>query len=91
MKTTNEENKKILEIINQTKDNTIIIKVKPKSSRSGIKYNQETNNLDAYLHSIPENNKANLELIKIFKKQLKLKIEIISGFKSKQKKILIEK
>lgn len=63
------------------------IKVKPKSSKSEIIF--EENNVIAYLKSIPDENKANEELVKLFKKQLKLKVELIKGFKSKNKKIKI--
>jgi len=69
--------------------NTILIKAKPNSSKSNLEWDEDKNIFNAYLHSIPDDNKANEELIKLFKKELKLKVEIISGFKSKNKKVII--
>jgi uncharacterized protein (TIGR00251 family) len=63
----------------------IEIRAKPNSSKSQIEYDE--GNIIVYLNSIPDNNKANEELVKLFKKQLKLKVKIIKGFKSKNKKI----
>ncbi|MFW6286208.1 MAG: DUF167 domain-containing protein [Nanoarchaeota archaeon] len=65
----------------------IDIKAKPNSSKSQIKW--EDNKFIVNLISIPDNNKANEELIKLFKKQLNLRVKIIKGFKSKNKKIEI--
>lgn len=67
----------------------IEIRAKPNSSKSELVWNSETNKFDAFLHSIPDDGKANEELIKLFKKQLKLKVELISGFKSKDKKVKV--
>lgn len=71
------------------KGDVIVVKAKPNSSKSLLIWDSETSTIAAYLHSIPDDNKANDELVKLFKKQLKLKVEIISGFKSKNKKIKI--
>lgn len=68
---------------------TIIIKAKPKSSKSELVWDKENKKIVAFLHSVPENNKANEELIRLFRKNLKLKIEIISGIKGRDKKIKI--
>lgn len=67
----------------------IEIKAKPNSSKSELIWDHEKNKMLAFLHSIPDDNKANAELIKIFKKQLKLRVELISGFKSKDKKVKV--
>jgi len=67
----------------------IEIKAKPNSSKSLIEYNITNQKINVFLHSIAADDKANLELIKLFKKQLKIKVEIISGFKSRIKKIKI--
>lgn len=64
----------------------IKIKVKPNSSKSEIQYD---NGYIAFLKSIPKYNKANDELIKLFKRKYKLKVEIVSGFTSKNKKLKI--
>ena len=65
----------------------IDIKVKPNSSKSELYFSNELN--IAYLKSVPIENKANEELIKLFKKEYKTKIEIISGHTSKNKRIKV--
>lgn len=75
--------------LNFVKNNIYELKIKPNSSKSEIVFNSNSQKIDVFLHSIPQDNKANLELITLFKKKLKLKVEIISGFKSKNKKIKI--
>ena len=65
----------------------ISIRVKPNSSKSQLIFSNELN--IAYLKSVPIDNKANEELVKLFKKDYKVKIEIISGHTSKSKKIKI--
>ena len=65
------------------------IKVKPNSSRSEIIFDEEKKLIIVFLKSPPVDNKANLELIKLFKKKYKLNIEIIKGAVSKNKLIKI--
>lgn len=67
----------------------IIVRAKPNSSKSEIVWNEEKERFDAFLHSIPDDGKANAELLKLFKKQLKLKVELISGHKSRDKKVKV--
>lgn len=67
----------------------IEIRAKPNSSKSLLEYNSQTGKINAFLHSIPDDGKANSELVKLFKKQLKLKVQIISGFKSRDKKVKV--
>ncbi len=67
---------------------TISVKVIPHSGRTELK--EENNQLKLYLKSPPEKNKANLELIKFFKKELHLNVEIISGLKSREKVLRIK-
>jgi uncharacterized protein (TIGR00251 family) len=62
--------------------------VKPNSPKTLLKEFDESRS--AFLmdvHAIPENNKANIEIIKYFKKNYKIDIVIISGFTSKKKRI----
>lgn len=69
----------------------IEIKVTPKSKSSKILLDK-SGRLCAYLTSIPENGKANYELIKLLSKLIKVpqsSIEIISGLTSRLKKIKI--
>jgi len=63
------------------------VRVKLNSSKSEII--TEEDKIIIYLHSMPIDNKANQELIKLFRKQLKLKIEILKGLKSRNKTIKI--
>ena len=43
----------------------------------------------AFVHSPPEDGKANDEIIKLFKKQFKLKVELIYGFKGRNKRFKV--
>jgi len=64
------------------------IKVKPNSSKSEF---NEKNSL-AFLKSHPQNNKANIELIKLLAKHFKVpssKVKILKGLTSRQKTIEI--
>ena len=64
----------------------IRVRVKPNSKKQEIK--KINNNYIINLKSKPENNKANIELIKLLSKELKLpskNIKIIKGMKSKDK------
>lgn len=64
------------------------IKVKPNSTHQNIKKISETE-YNIALKSNPENNKANLELIKLLKKYFKKPVKIKSGFTSKNKRVEI--
>ncbi len=68
-------------------NNLIKIKVIPNSSQT--KLIEENNQLKLYLSAIPDQNKANTQLIKFFKKQFKLNVEIKSGSKSRNKVLRI--
>ena len=63
------------------------VKAKPNSSKADIEFDGDK--LIVHLTSIPDNNKANEELVKLFKKKLKLRVKIIKGLKSKNKQIEI--
>ena len=67
----------------------IEVKAKPNASKSEIIF--ENNKINVVLKSVPDDNKANEELLKLFRKQLKVQVEIVSGFKSKNKRIVIKK
>ncbi|MBS3170356.1 DUF167 domain-containing protein [Candidatus Woesearchaeota archaeon] len=64
------------------------IKVKTGSGKSEIVRKEE--GYVAFLKSPPEHNKANLELIKLAKKQFQSEVRIVSGLKSKTKIIEID-
>ena len=62
----------------------IKVKVKPNSKKQGIiKINE--NEYVVYLKSKTENNKANIELLKLLKKYFSKEVKIIRGLKSKYK------
>lgn len=65
----------------------IKIKVKPNSGKQEIVKNEK--NYIICLKSAPENNKANIELIKILKKYFGKPVKIKSGFTSRNKIIEI--
>jgi uncharacterized protein (TIGR00251 family) len=67
----------------------IYIKVKPNSSKQEIKKISEKEYL-ASLKNSPEENKANLELIKIMKRYLKKNVRIITGLRSRKKILEVE-
>ncbi|MDP3698446.1 MAG: DUF167 domain-containing protein [Nanoarchaeota archaeon] len=70
--------------INKYIDNgRLKIKVIPQSGRTELK--EENGKLKLYLKSAPEKGKANIELIKYFKKEYKLSVRIKSGETSRQK------
>ncbi|MBT3835657.1 DUF167 domain-containing protein [Candidatus Woesearchaeota archaeon] len=63
------------------------IKVIPNASQT--KLIEENNQLKLYLSAIPDKNKANIQLLKFFKKEFKLKVEIKSGARSRNKVLRI--
>ena len=66
------------------KDNKISIHVIPNASATEIK-DISGNIVHIRIAAPPDKNKANAELIKFFKKEFKLKVQIISGEKSRDK------
>ena len=65
----------------------IKVKVKPSSGEQNVE--EKESFYLVKLKSAPENNKANLELIKLLKKYFKKEIKIKSGFSSRNKIIEI--
>jgi len=70
-------------INNYIKNNLLRIKVIPNASRTELK--EVNNQLKLYLQAVPEKGKANQAIIKFFKKEYNLKVEIKSGSKSREK------
>ena len=63
-----------------------IIQVKVKSNQPETKITKQENNiLYIDIKTKPEDNKANIELIKFFKKELNKDVKIIKGLTSKNK------
>ena len=69
------------------KHNIFTLRVIPHASHTRLI--EENNRLKLYLTAVPEDSKANLQLIKFFKKEFKLNVKIISGLKSRIKVIEI--
>ena len=61
----------------------IKVKVKPNSKEQSIE--KKENFYLVKLKSLPKDNKANLELIKLLKKHFKKEVKITSGFTSRNK------
>ena len=65
--------------------------VKARAKRSEIvKYDTERKAYIVNIKAPPEDGKANLELIKLFKKMFKKNVKIIKGLKNKEKLLLID-
>lgn len=74
----------------RSNNNIIQIKVIPKSSENKIIFENENNLIKVKVREIPENGKANVAIIDLFHKNLKIpksNIEIISGHTNSIKKI----
>ena len=70
-----------------SKDNLLRLKVVPHASKTELV--EDNNQLRLYLKAIPEKDKANLELIRFFKKEFGLRVEIESGRKGREKVVRI--
>jgi len=79
-----------MQIQDYIKNNSLAIIAKPNSPKTEIiRWDNEKQALRVNVRSKPENNKANIELIKFFSKLLKKRIEIIKGFKNREKLLRI--
>ncbi|MBI4140226.1 DUF167 domain-containing protein [Candidatus Woesearchaeota archaeon] len=67
-----------------TKKLTVVAKPNKKENRI-IYHNTATNTMTVEIAAPPDKNKANKELIKFLSKELKKKIRIINGLRSKEK------
>ena len=72
-----------MDISKHLENGKLKIKVIPHSGRTELK--EENGKLKLYLKAAPEKNKANLELIKFFKKKYELSVRIKSGETSREK------
>lgn len=64
------------------------VKVVPNSNETMLV--EKDGQIRIHLKATPEKNKANLELIKFFKKRFNLRVEIISGLKARKKVLRIK-
>ena len=74
----------------QQKDSNIVISVTVKTNQPNQNIQFKENKIYVYLKSTPQNNKANIELVKIFTKKLKRPVTLKTGHKSKIKKLVAE-
>ena len=65
----------------------MIIKIKVKLHSGRQEVVKEGKTYSIYLKSVPENNKANVELIKLLQRYFKKTVKIKSGFTSRNKTI----
>lgn len=67
------------------------IVAKPNSPKTEIiEYDENKKALRVNVHAKPDNNEANVEIVKFFSKLLKKKVTIKSGTRSKEKLLKIE-
>lgn len=78
---------KILDLQKHFQNGTLKFRAVPHSSRQELI--EENGQLRLYLHSPPENDRANLELIKFFKKEYGARVEIVSGMRGREKIVRI--
>jgi len=78
--------------INQyIENNYLSILVKPNSSKTEIiGWDEDKKALRVNIHAKPEDNEANIEVVKYFSKILKKKIIIKSGLRNREKLLRIE-
>lgn len=62
----------------------VIVKTKSNSNKI-IGYDKDKKAYLVQVKPLPENNKANLEVIKLFRKKTKKLVKIIAGHKNKEK------
>lgn len=67
----------------------ITVKVRPSSSESSFRYDARTDIYVATLRSPAEKNKANVELLKLIRKELHCEPRIIAGASARKKIIEI--
>ncbi|MBU0470853.1 MAG: YggU family protein [Nanoarchaeota archaeon] len=72
-----------MNINNYIINNLIKIKVVPNSKKTELK--EENNRLKLHLQAVPDKGKANQALVKFFKKEYNLNVEIKSGKTSREK------
>ena len=70
------------------KNKTLVVKVIPSARRTELL--EENGKLKLYLKSPPEKDKANVELIKFFKKKHGLFVRIKLGASSREKVLVVE-
>jgi len=67
----------------------VTVKIKPGASETKI-LSQNENKLEVAVAASPEQNKANIELLKFLTKHFKSKVKIIRGLHSREKIIKVD-
>ncbi|MEM2131395.1 MAG: DUF167 domain-containing protein [Candidatus Woesearchaeota archaeon] len=81
----------MLEIKDYIKENKLIIIVKPNHPKNEILgFDENRNALKIGIKEKPEDNKANIEIIKFFSKMTGKNVKILLGLKSKKKVLKFE-
>ena len=79
------------EILQHIHNNHLKIIAKPNSPRTEIiRWDEEKKALRVNVHAKPEDNEANIAIVKFFSKLLKKKVSIKSGLRSREKLLHIE-
>ena len=79
------------DIVKYLKNGNLAIIAKPNSPKTEIiGWDESRNALKINVRARPEDNKANEEIVRFLSKQLKKKVSIKSGFRSKEKLLRIE-
>jgi uncharacterized protein (TIGR00251 family) len=80
----------LIEVNKFINNSHIKILVKPNSPKTEIiRWDEERSALRVNVHAKPEDNEANIEVVKFFSKLLKKKVSIKSGLRSKEKLLQI--
>ena len=77
-----------MEFAKYIKKQRLSLRVIPNAKQT--KLVEDQGGMKLYLHAVPEDNKANLALIKFFKKEYYLRVRIFSGEKSREKVLEIK-
>jgi len=79
-----------MDIAKHIHNNHLSILVKPNSPKTEIVgWGEDKKVLRVNIHAKPEDNKANIEVVKFFSKLLKRKVTIKTGLKSREKILYI--
>lgn len=71
-------------------DKSCVIEIHIKLHSDKFMINKENDIFQVFVTEVPEKNKVNKEIIKQFSKMLKMPVGILSGWKSRKKKIKID-
>ncbi len=78
-------------VLDYVKNNHLAILVKPNSPKTQIiGWDNDKKALRVNIHAKPEDNEANIEVVKFFSKLLKKKVTIKSGLKNRLKILYIQ-